>query len=78
MNEEQEQNLTAWLQALHEENKRVNKQLKHQTDILEVMGVELTKCKREAEQATLRLSIICLIQVVMFVGSLLVAVGLAG
>lgn len=78
MTEEQEQNLTAWLQALHEENKRLNKQVKHLNEVVEVIGLGLTKCKQEAEQATFRLTIICLIQIVTFLAGVALWVGFGG
>lgn len=65
MNEEQEQNLTAWLQALHEENKRLNKQVKHLSDVIEVMGLHSAKMQKDAESTRFRVGALCLFMIVI-------------
>lgn len=65
MNEKQEQNLTAWLQAMHEENKRLNKQVQHLSEIIEVMGLNSARMQKDAETTRFRVGALCLFMIVI-------------
>lgn len=59
MDNENAENIQAWLQALHEENKHLNAQLKHMTAIIEAVGLHTASMKKDAESTRFRLGALC-------------------
>ena len=59
MDNENAENIQAWLQALHEENKHLNAQLKHMTAIIEAVGLHTASMKKDAESTRFRLGVLC-------------------
>lgn len=72
MDNENAENIQAWLQALHEENKHLNAQLKHMTAIIEAVGLHTASMKKDAESTRFRLGALCVcvgvITLLLFLG----------
>lgn len=59
MDNENAENIQAWLQAMHEENKQLNAQIKHLTAIIEAVGLHTASMKKDAESTRFRLGVLC-------------------
>ena len=72
MDNEQTDNILAWIQAIHEENKHLNAQIKHLTAIIEAVGLHTASMKKDAEATRFRLGALCVcvgvITVLLFLG----------
>ena len=81
MDNENAENIQAWLQALHEENKHLNAQLKHMTAIIEAVGLHTASMKKDAETTRFRIGALCVcfivIPVLLFLGFCSVSAGAA-
>ena len=65
MTEEQFENVVAWMQAIQEENRRLNGQVKHLTTIIEAMGLHSASMKKDAETTRFRVGALCLFMIVI-------------
>lgn len=65
MNDEQFSQVVAWLNALKEENHRLNGQIKHLTTIVEAMGLHTANMKKDAETTRFRVGALCLFMIVI-------------
>lgn len=72
MDNENAENIQAWLQALHEENKQLNAQIKHMTSIIEAVGLHTASMKKDAETTRFRIGAlcvcVCVITLLLFLG----------
>lgn len=65
MENEQTDNILAWLQAIRDENKKLNAQIKHMTGILEAVGLHTAAMKKDAETTRFRIGALCLCFIVI-------------
>lgn len=65
MKDEQFTEMVAWLNALKEENHRLNGQIKHLTTIVEAMGLHTANMKKDAETTRFRVGALCLFFIVL-------------
>ena len=65
MNDEQFSQMVAWLNALKEENHRLNGQINHLTTIVEAMGLHTANMKKDAETTRVRVGALCLFFIVL-------------
>ena len=81
MDNEQTDNILAWLQAIREENIKLNAQIKHMTGILEAVGLHTAAMKKDAETTRFRIGALCVcfivIPVLLFLGFCSVSAGAA-
>lgn len=65
MEEEQHENITAWMQAIRDENRRLNDQIAYLTKVLEEMGMMQASIRKDAETARFRLGALCLFFIIL-------------
>lgn len=65
MNDEQFSQMVAWLNALKDENHRLNGQIKHLTDVVEAIGLNTANLKKDAEITRFRVGAVCLFFIVL-------------
>ena len=65
MNDEQFSQMVDWLNALKDENHRLNGQIQHLTNIVEAMGMHTANIKKDAEITRFRVGALCLFFIVL-------------
>jgi hypothetical protein len=79
METEQHESIVAWMQAIRDENRRLNDQIAYLTQVIEQMGMMQASIRKDAETTRFRVGAMCLCFIILpvLVPVLLMIVGFA-
>lgn len=65
METEQHESIAAWMQAIRDENRKLNDQIAYLTQVIEQMGMMQASIRKDAETTRFRVGAICLFFIIL-------------